>query len=68
MKHQSCYNLPTANHVLSVRSGDVPDFLRKCMKDRALRELVCDLNDALLYGAKEERDAACKALSHLGFI
>ncbi|WP_298837891.1 hypothetical protein [uncultured Roseobacter sp.] len=57
-----------AKNILDLENGDVAAFVTRCVKERSLSSMVCELNAALLSGTPEEQNNARKALQHIGFI
>jgi hypothetical protein len=68
MKHHYIGETPTAAQVLSIKATEVAPFVRKCVRDRSLSVIVKDLNHDLIFGTPEQREAARRALKHIGFV
>ncbi len=55
-----------ANHILSLRDEDVPEFIRKQIVTKSLSTTVRHLNDRLLSANETDRTLALTALKRLG--
>jgi hypothetical protein len=61
-------NDDVAAKVLQMTDADITQFVRICIKDRALSSVVATLNRSVLQGAECDRQNAEKALTRLGFL
>lgn len=68
MKHQTIRKTPTAASVLDMKPSEVAPFVRKCLRERRLSDIVKDLNNDVVFGAPEQSNKARRALKHIGFI
>lgn len=67
MNSRTKLDVSTASNLLSLSETDVAQFIRQCVRNRSLSAVMTELNDAVLFGSREESDRARRALEHIGF-